>query len=42
LKQAVKRITEFISQLQKQNNTTELKKLLIKKENRKVEGSGNK
>jgi hypothetical protein len=42
LKKAVKRITEFIFQLQKQNNTTELKKLLIKKENRKVEGSGNK
>lgn len=42
LKQAVKRITEFIFQLQKQNNTTELKNLLIKKENRKVEGSANK
>jgi hypothetical protein len=35
LKQAVKRITEFIFQSQKQNNTTELKNLLIKKENRR-------
>jgi hypothetical protein len=42
MKQAVKRITEFVFQWQKQTNTTELKNLLIKKENRKVEDSGDK